>query len=116
MSKVVRIWTIDDVENDEDLLRYYSFLRKMMLSFARELANNAAELNAMLKAHDKRAGVKRRHKVVRPMGVAAGVLILVCRYITLSSKRFQVEYQPEIDAGRGTRKPRTGNRTIRFGG
>jgi hypothetical protein len=114
--RIVRIATIDDVENDEDLIKFLNNQRKIMLAFAREYANCAAELSAMLKAHDKKSGVRRRHKVVRPIGLAAAVMILICRYMTLASRRFQVEYQPEIDfhRGRGARRP--GNRTMKFGG
>jgi hypothetical protein len=109
----MRIMTIDDVENDEDLKRYYNYQRKLITFLAREFANTAAELSAMLKAHDERAGKKRRGKVVRPMALAAGVLILVSKYVTLSSRRFAVEYQPEIDNNR--RRPRRGAKTMNFG-
>ncbi|NUR59424.1 MAG: hypothetical protein HOV87_12260 [Catenulispora sp.] len=114
MSKMIRIATIDDVETDEDLVKFLQYNRKMMLVFAREYASSAAELGAMLKVHDKRSGVRRRHKVVRPIALAAGVMILICRYMSLAAKRFQVEYAPEIEAA--GRRSRTGNRTIRFGG
>jgi hypothetical protein len=110
----LRIMTIDDVETDEDLKRYYSYNRKLITMLAREFANTAAELSAMLKAHDERAGVKRRGKVVRPMALAAGVLILVSKYVTLSSRRFAAEYQPEIDNNR--RRPQRGRKTMNFGG
>jgi hypothetical protein len=112
----LRIMTIDDVQNDEDLKQYYAYNRKLVTFLAREFANTAAELSAMLKAHDERApgGKKRRGKVVRPMALAAGVLILVSKYITLSSRRFATEYQQEIEANR--RRPTRGRRNFTFGG
>lgn len=111
----LRVMTIDDVQTDEDLKRYYAYNRKLVTFLAREFANTAAELAAMLKAHDEKAGKKRRGKVVRPMALAAGVLILVARYVTLSCRRFEVEYQPEIQANRRGRA-RRGRRTMDFGG
>jgi hypothetical protein len=110
----VRVMTIDDVQTDEDLQKYYAYNRKLLVFLAREFANTAAELSAMLKAHDERAGKKRRGKVVRPMALAAGVLILVGKYVTLSSRRFKLEYQPEIDANK--RRPTRTRRSMNFGG
>ncbi|MEV6967603.1 hypothetical protein AB0M47_21110 [Hamadaea sp. NPDC051192] len=112
--RIVRIATIDDVQTDEDLIKFFQYQRKLMLMFAREYANTAAELSAMLKAHDKRAKVRRRHKVVRPLGLAAAVMMLICRYVTLAARRFQVEYQAEIQAA-NRRTSRAGNKTITFG-
>jgi hypothetical protein len=109
----MRIMTIDDVQNDEDLKQYYAYNRKLVTFLAREFANTAAELSAMLKAHDEKAGKKRRGKVVRPMALAAGVLILVSKYVTLSSRRFATEYQPEIEANR--RRPQRARRNFNFG-
>jgi hypothetical protein len=107
--------TIDDVETDEDLKRYYAYNRKLITFLAREFANTAAELAAMLKAHDEAAGQKRRGKVVRPIALASGVLILVAKYVTLSARRFETEYQPEIDANRRGRR-RTNRRSMDFRG
>jgi hypothetical protein len=106
--------TIDDVQTDEDLKRYFAYNRKLVVFLAREFANTAAELAAMLKAHDERSGKKRRGKVVRPMALAAGVLILVGKYVTLSSRRFATEYQQEIESNR--RRPQRGRKTMNFGG
>jgi hypothetical protein len=108
----IRVMTIADVHNDQDLKDYYKYNRKMMTYLAREYAATAAELGAMLKAHDQRYGKKRRGKVVRPLALAAGVLVLVSRYITLSAKRFDVEYAPELD--RAGRKKVAGSRTLNF--
>lgn len=115
MAMHVRVPTIDDVETDEDLIHYFNHQRKMMMIYAREYASTAADLSAMLKAHDKRSGVKRRHKVTRPVALAAAVMLLVGRYMALAAKRFRLEYQPEIEAARG-RVRRAGNRTMKFGG
>lgn len=110
----LRVMTIDDVQTDEDLKQYYAYNRKLVVFLAREFANTAAELSAMLKAHDERAGVKRRGKIVRPMALAAGVLILVGKYVTLSARRFEREYQQEIEHNR--RRPQRGRKTMNFGG
>jgi hypothetical protein len=110
----LRIMTIDDVENDEDLKRYYAYNRKLIVFIAREFANTAAELSAMLKAHDERSGRKRRGKVVRPMALASGVLILVSKYVTLSSRRFKAEYAEEIDSA-NRRRPQRGRKSMNFG-
>lgn len=114
MAGNLRVMTIDDVQTDEDLKRYYAYNRKLVVFLAREFANTAAELSAMLKAHDERSGKKRRGKVVRPIALAAAVLILVGKYVTLSARRFETEYQPEIEGNR-RRKPR-GRRSMDFGG
>lgn len=114
MARSVRIMTIEDVTTDDDLLNYYRYTRRLAHSLAREFAATAADLSAMLKAHDKRSGRRRRGKVVRPMALAAGVMMLIARYIALSAKRFQVEYQPEIEANK-RRRPSPSGRTIRFG-
>jgi hypothetical protein len=108
-----RVWTIDDVQNDEDLRRYFRNQRKLITWLAREYASTAAQLSAMLKAHDDRARKRRRGRVVRPMALAAGVLILISKYLTASAKRFEVEYHDEIKAS-GRRVRRT-DRTIHFG-
>lgn len=110
----MRIMTIDDVENDEDLKRYFAYNRKLIVFMAREFANTAAELSAMLKAHDDRSGKKRRGKVVRPMALASGVLILVSKYVTLSSRRFKLEYAEEIESA-NRRRPQRGRKSMNFG-
>jgi hypothetical protein len=113
MAATPRVFTIDDVQNDEDLRRYFANNRKLITWLAREYANSAAGLSAMLKPHDQRSRKKRRSKVVRPMALAAAVLILISKYLTLAAKRFEVEYREEIQAS--GRKPRRTNRTMNFG-
>lgn len=110
----LRVMTIDDVQTDEDLAKYYAYNRKLVVFLAREFANTAAELSAMLKAHDERSGKKRRGKVVRPMALASGVLILVGKYVTLSSRRFKTEYADEIESA-NRRRPQRGRRSMNFG-
>jgi hypothetical protein len=110
----LRVMTIDDVQTDEDLKQYYRYNRKLVVFLAREFANTAAELSAMLKVHDERSGKKRRGKVVRPMALAAGVLILIGKYVTLSARRFEREYDQEINSNR--RRPQRGRKTMNFGG
>lgn len=111
----VRIATIDEVNTDEDLKRYFAYMRKLIALLIRELAHAAGDLSAVLKAYDRKAGRRRRGKVVRPLALAAGVLVLVSKYITTAAKRFEVEYQPEIDSRRrGAHRRR--DRTFTFGG
>jgi hypothetical protein len=47
------------------------------------------------------------------MALAARVLILVSKYITLSARRFETEYQAEIEGNR--RRPRARARSMNFG-
>lgn len=111
---LVRIMQIDDVETDEDLKRWYAQNRKAMNYFVREFASAAPQLAAMLKPHDERAGLKRRSKVVRPIALAAAVMILIAKYLTLSARRFETEYSTELRASR-RRSPQP-RRSMKFGG
>lgn len=112
MSKIVRIRTIDDVANDEQLKDMLKTFRQTVTLLCREFAHAAADLSAMLRVYDQKAGRKRRGKVVRPLALAAAVLVLVSRYVTLCAKRFEVEYAEEIAAHRRrARQPRR----FRFG-
>lgn len=105
---------IEDVQNDEDLARYFKTMRKLMAIQAREMAAAAAEVSAMLKTHDQRAGVKRRHKIARPIAVNAALMILLGRNWALANRRFHLEYDAEI-RGRSGRQRRHVRREITFG-
>lgn len=113
MSSQLRVMTIDDVVNDQDLMRYYEHNRKMINFFGYQLAVSAAALKAMLRDSDKRSGLNRRAKVARPLALAAGLMVLVAKYIALSARRFETEYAPERRAA-GRHRQRA--RSMRFGG
>lgn len=117
----IRLPEIQDVEDDVDLLLHIKQTRKACGKFARELANTAGDLSAMLKAYDEAAKKRgRRKKVIRPLALAAGVMILVSKYLALTGRRFTVEYAEEIAAARAVRKgPRrrqAARRRFRFTG
>lgn len=114
MARTIRIMTIDDVETDEDLLQYFQYMRKLIIQLMREWANASSELSAMLKVHDDRAQAKRRGRVIRPLALAAGLCLVVGRYMTLASRRFKTEYAPEIEMNKNRRR-RVSARTIKFG-
>jgi hypothetical protein len=110
----IRVIPMDDVHNDEDLIAYFRYFIKLIAAMAREFASAAAVLSAMLRAYDEKAGKRgRRRKVVRPLALAAGVMVLVSKYLALSARRFQVEYAEEIAAAKRPR--RQSSRSFRFG-
>jgi uncharacterized membrane protein len=113
MSNNLKVMTIDDVVNDEDLKRYFEYNRKTINFFAYQFAVAAASLKAMLKDHDKRAGRNRRAKVARPLALAAGIMVLVAKYLALSARRFDQEYATERQAAG---RQRRAARSMRFGG
>lgn len=113
MSRSLRVMTIDDVNTDEDLKRFFKTTRSIVNALSMMLALAAATLKAMLKDYDKKAGKRRRGKVARPLALAAGTLILVSKFLTLAARRFDQEYNEEIAAS-GRRRQQS--RRIRFGG
>lgn len=115
MPSQVKLTTIDDVANDEDLLRYYETHRRLLNYLSHQLAMAAASVKAMLRVHDKRPGGRagRAARVARPLALAAAALILVSKYVTISARRFSLEYDEEITARRGRRRT---SRPFTFGG
>lgn len=103
---VVRIPNFENIENDEDFVRYLRQQRKMFAKAARELASAAANTAGILKAYDKASGKRRRGRVVRPMILAAAAATLICRYMALAASRFKVEYAEEIASGKRMRRQR----------
>lgn len=114
MAINVRVMITDDVETDEDYLRMVRAHKKMINALSHHFAIACAETNAMLKPWDDKAGRRRRHKVSRPYGLAAAVLMLVSRYLKLVERRFKAEYSAEIEANK--RRVRTPRRSMKFGG
>lgn len=112
MPANLRIMIIDDVTSDADLKRYYEHNRKMVNFFCLQFALAASQLKAMLREHDKRSGQHRAASVARPLALAAGIMVLVSKYLALSARRFDQKYQAElVAAGRAKRR----NRTLNFG-
>ena len=110
MPANLRIMVIDDVTSDADLKRYYEHNRKLINFFCLQFALTAAQLKAMLREHDKRSGQHRAASVARPIALAAGIMVLVSKYLALSARRFELKYQPELQAaGRARRRSRTLN-------
>lgn len=107
MSRSIRVMTMDDVNHDADLKRFLKTMRNMANALSMVFAQAAADLSAMLKDYDKRAGRARRGRVTRPLALAAGAMILVSRLLTLAATRFEREYHAEITAsGRRRRESR----------
>lgn len=109
----LRLMVIDDVTTDADLKSWYEHNRKTINFFCLQFALAAAQIKAMLREHDRRSGHARAAAVALPIALAAGVMVLVSKYLALSARRFDQRYQPELSAA--GRKPAR-NRTLHFGG
>jgi len=114
MSRSIRVMTMDDVQTDADLRRFLKTMRDMSNAVSMVFALAAADITAMLKDYDKRAGRNRRGRIARPLALAAGSMVLVSKLLTLAGRRFDQEYEQEIAAS--GRRRHESRRTFHFTG
>lgn len=109
---MVRVPTIDDVRTDADLVRLFQLHKRNINWLCHELALTAATIKAMLRDADRKAGKRRAARVSRPVALAAGVLVLVSKYMAVAARRFTTEYAEEI--GHERRRSLSRGQSLRF--